>query len=634
MSGVSNNRSNIRNRSINGNNTTAVPKNSTTTIQADCNIYAVPQNQISNLSNYMYDEQTIMYINSGSQNYSTGVYYDPSQVNNSWNYSLGNTNNLMSGQVSLMDTYSNNLSGFQNLQTFGSKPDGTYSIDVTNGQQSTTNTNPLFYAIGASYTSTSVQYNTIPNYNQSNSSNYLMNAQYMFITQQDILIISITSTINGTESLYVENSGKPLISIKVTNKVYSKESLQNGGTSTSKIYEHNMTLKYSNSSTFDNTISCNNMNQAVPLIFAPGFISTYCYISVLYVPPVISGSDYYGQYLPSNGFVFENGYNSYDTSTFVTTTQKTGYGHFVLGFSYQYGDIYSTYLSSGIQQEVVTTNIWRSPISLYNSYKNYSVLDSNGLNVTLLFGKTYNGALFLVTNTGTPISSVTAFGYTSLSNFISIMQAFCREYNNTSSLVDYFSDPFTIAQLKMKGYDVSIVILQSVIDAVSKIKNPSSVDTLPNMNYLFLHQSNSVNVSIDPSLQNVINQNTGQTYFGITNSSLYGLGNNLYTSSKLDILSTYNDTLFGNTIYLGLQDIGGVLYYVNMILPEAGFRPNYNADNANIFNAYATPNTAYYAMNAAGYTRFVPGSIQTNVLNQPKYDISKLVMTVSNNPIF
>ena len=94
----------------------------------------------------MYDEQTIMYINTGSQNYSTGVYFDPSQVNNSWNYSLGNSNNLMSGQVSLMDTYGNKLSNFQNLQTFGVKPDGTYSIDVSNGQQSTTNTNPLFYA--------------------------------------------------------------------------------------------------------------------------------------------------------------------------------------------------------------------------------------------------------------------------------------------------------------------------------------------------------------------------------------------------------------------------------------------------------------------------------------------------------
>jgi hypothetical protein len=100
------------------------------------------------------------------------------------------------------------------------------------------------------------------------------------------------------------------------------------------------------------------------------------------------------------------------------------------------------------------------------------------------------------------------------------------------------------------------------------------------------------------------------------------------------MLSTFNNTLFGNTIYLGLQDIAGALYYVNMILPEAGFRPNYNADNANTINTYATLNTAYYVTNTGGYTRFVPGSIQTNVQNQPKYDISKLVLNVSNNPIF
>ena len=634
MSGVSTNRSNVRNRILNGINTTIVNKNTTTTIQADCNIYAVPQNQIVNITNYMYDEQTILYINSGSQNYSTGVYFDPSQVNNSWNYSLGNPNNLLAGQTSLMSTYDNNLQNFQNLQTFGVKADGTYSLDITNGQQSTTNTNPLFYAIGASYTSQSSQFNTVPNYNQSNTSNYLMNAQYMFVTQQDILIISLTTTINGTDSLYVGNSGKPLLFVKVTNKVYSKEALQNGSSSAAKIYEHSMGLKYTNSTTFDNSVSSNNMNQPIPLIFAPGFINTYCYVSVLYVPPVLDSLEYYGQYLPSNGFVFTNGANNYDTSTFVETTQKTRYGYFVLGFAYQFGDLYSTYLPSGIQQEVITTNIWRSPISLYNAYKNYSVLDSNGLNVTLLFGKTYNGALFLVTNTGTPISSVTAFGYTSLSNFISIMQAFCREYNNTSSLVDYFTDPFTITQLKLKGYDVSLVILQPVIDAINKIKNPSSVDTLPNMNYIFVHQPNSVNITIDPSLQTVINQTTGQNYFGLSNSLLYALGSNLYTSSKLDILSTFNNTLFGNTLYLGLQDINGSLYHVNIATPESGFRPNYNADDANCFNIYATPNTAYYVSNLVGSTRFVPGAIQTNLLNQPKYDISKLVMTVSNNPIF
>jgi hypothetical protein len=632
---VANNCLNMKIRKISGNTSTTTTKNTTTTVQADCNIYSVPQNQISNISNYMYDEQTILYINSGSQNYTTGVYFDPTQVNGSWNYSLNNSNNLLAGQNAMTSLYDSNLQSYQNLQSFGVKNEGSYTIDITNGQQTTTNSNPLFYAIGASYTSQSSQYNTIPNYNPINTSSYLETASYMFTSQQNILVVKIVIKINSTDSLCVDGgTGKPLLLITVTNTVSSKESMKNGSTTAPKVYEHSMSLKYSNTSTFDNKKTCFYMNSPIPLIFAPGFNSTYSYISCLYIPPVINNSEYYGQYLPSNGYTFVNGINSFDTTTLEQTTQKTNYGYFIIAMAYQYSDSYSTYLTSGIQEEVITTNIWHSPISLYNSYKNYSVLDSNGLNVTLLFGKTYNGALFLVTNTGTPISAITAFGYTTLSNFINIMQAFCREYDNTSSLVNYYTDPYTIANLKLKGYNVSVVGLTPIIDAVSSIKNPSSINTLPNMNYLFIHQSNSVNITIDSSQQTVINQNTGQSYFGIANSSLYSLGSNLYTSSKLDFLSTANNTLFGNTISLGLQDIAGVMYYVNLITPESSFRPNYTADDSNTLSIYATLNTAYYVSSGGGNTRYIPGSIYTNQPNQPKYDITKLTMTVSNNPIF
>jgi hypothetical protein len=643
-SGVSNMQGIRQIRQITG----IIPKiatNTTTTVQADCNISTVPDNHIINISNYMYDEQTILYINYGQQNYTPGVYYDPTTVTSGWNYSVNSTTSLAAGNVALMSIYKEDIQSFQNLNTFNGRPDGIYNLDILNRPQTTTDTNGLFYAIGGNYTSQGNQFNTVPNYSQSNTSNYLMCAQYIFVAQQSILIISINITIVDTNSLNVLNNtgSRPQLFMKVINKVMNKESIQNNGAG-AKIYEHSVPLSYSDSQTFDNTEPCFKMNQPIPIVFATGFNSVYAFISVLYVPPVQIIVDdkpsWVGEYLPgtpgtdTTGFLFVNGSNTYVPQKITKSSQRTTYGHFVIGFAYQDGDSKSTYLTGGVQQEVLTTNIWRSPISLYNSYKNYSIADTNGMSTTLLFGKTYNGALFLVTNSGTPISCITAFGYTSLSNFIIITQAFYRKYDNTSSLVDYFTDPNQIAILNSQGYSASIVVLHSIIDVGNKIQTPSTANSLPNMNYLITHLSNSANITIDPSQQTVINRDTGQNYFGRSNSVLYSLGSNTYTSSKIELFSTLNGTLFANSIYLGIQTINNSTYNISLILPESAFRPDYSSINANILNIYATINTPYYVTNSGGYTKFVPGAIQTNVPNQSKYDISKLTMTVSNNNIF
>lgn len=629
---VGSNNSNRKIRQLMGTSQSSPVVNTTTTTQADCNIFPAPQNQIQNISNYIYDEQTILYLNSGSQNYTTGTYFNNTQVDSSWNYSVNNSNNLLAGQTALMNLYGNNLQSYQNFNTFGGLPQASYNIDFTNGNSS----NGLFFAVGGSYTnSTSSGWNTVPSYSNTGTSSYLLVGNYMFQTQQDILTINVSIVINGTDALYTGNTGNPRLSAKVVNIVNSQSSLANGGTSGAKYYEQIVPLKYSSNTEFDNTVTTQYLHNSVPLVFAPNFIPVCADMSLLYIPPVNG----FGQYLPgvpgtvTNGYPFVSGQNNFDTSTFVQTSQPSDAGYFVIGMAYTYGNSYSPYLVSGIQEEVVTTNIWRSPISLYNSYKNYSVLDASGLQVTLLFGKTANGGLFLVTNTGTPISSITAYGFTPLTNFINIMQAFFAEYNNTSSLVNYFIDPFTIAQNKMKGYNVSLVQLQAVIDSLNKIKNPSSIETLPNINYFIVHQNNSSNISIDPSLQNVINQTTGQNYFGLTNTALYALGDNFYANSRLDILSTSNHTLFGNSIFIGTQTINNAVYYISMVLPESSFRPNYSSVSADTLNIYATHDTSYYVNNTSGSTRFVPGSIQTNTTNQPKYDISKLQLTVSNNII-
>ena len=644
---------NQRNRQINGSNSvisTVIKNNITTTAQADCNIYKMPENQIPNVSNYMYDEKTVLYINTSSQNYCIGQYFSPCDVNADWNYCLNNPKNLLAGQTAYSSTLGD-MSNIQNLLFVGGKPEGRYSLDITNAQQTTSTTdNPLFVAIGANYSnSTKIgQFDTVPNYNQSSPiSNYSIHSQYIFLSEQDLLIVTLNISVIGTDGLFVnnvQNPTTPQLMITVKNKVYSRESLKNGGSTGGVVYEHTVPLKYyQDGDIFNNSTSSYFMNQAVPLIFAPRFVSTYCYISVLYVPPVNINGNWVGQFLPgnpgtnNNGFVFDPDHtNHFDINTLTPTlNQTTRYGHFVTGFAY--GDInnkYSTYLVQGIQEEVLTVNIWRSPISLYNSYKNYSIMDTNGLSVTLLFSKSYNGALYLVTNTGTPISSVVSYGILPLNNFINTMQAFCRKYDNTSSLADYFIDPYTVKKLKLEGYDVIVVQLQSVLDSVNKIKNPSNIDTLPNMNYFLLHRPNSANITIDPTEQIVINQNTGQNYFGLTNSILFSLGDNMYATSKLSILSTFNNTLFGNSIYLGLQEINGLIYHVIFTLPESAFRPDYCSDSSIIFNTYASLDTPYYVTNSIGFTRFVPNAIRTTVQNQPSYAISKFVLTVSNNIIF
>ena len=644
---------NQRIRTMNGSNNNVqnvVRNNITTTSQADCNIYKMPENQIPNVTNYMYDEKTILQLNTTSQNYCVGQYFNPCDVvTPEWNYCINNPKNLLAGQTAYSSSLGDMSSNIQNLLFIGSKPEGRYSLDITNSSTNSPN-NGLFFSVGGHYTnSTSENWDTIPRYNKSSPvSNYLVNSQYIFLSEQDLLIVTVNISITGTELLYVNNLENlnnkiPLLSVIVKNKVYSRESLKNGGNTGGKTYELNSNLKYLQpGENFDNKTASYNTMQNIPLVFAPGFVNVNCYISVLYVPPYLDTTKgYVGQYLKgkpgtdSTGYIVTSDDITFDLNKLVPTpNQKTNFGHFVAGIAYDNNNNYSTYLVQGIQEEVLTTNIWRSPISLYNSYKNYSIVDTNGLSVTLLFSRSYNGGLYLVTNTGTPISSVVSYGILPLNNFINTMQAFCRKYDNTSSLGDYFIDAYTVKKLQTEGYDVILVQLQSVLDNVNTIKNPSNIDTLPNMNYFLLHRPNSGNISVDPNEQVVINQNTGQNYFGLGDSTLFSLGDNVYTNSKLSILSTFNNTLFGNSIYLGLQDFGGLVYHVIFTLPESAFRPDYCADSNIVFNAYATLNTAYYVTNSSGFTRFVPNAIRTNVQNQPSSVVSKCVLTVSNNVIF
>ena len=53
--------------------------------------------------------------------------------------------------------------------------------------------------------------------------------------------------------------------------------------------------------------------------------------------------------------------------TNLSDNNKTNFGHFVVGVSYS-SDYQKYSPNTNIQAEVLIKNIWRSPISIYNSY--------------------------------------------------------------------------------------------------------------------------------------------------------------------------------------------------------------------------------------------------------------------------
>jgi hypothetical protein len=275
----------------------------------------------------------------------------------------------------------------------------------------------------------------------------------------------------------------------------------------------------------------------------------------------------------------------------VETTQKTTYGYYLTAFTFptQNGK-YSSYLTNGIQSELLIKNIWRSPLGIFNSYKNYSVSQMTLLNVVLLFGTNQNGSLFLALNTGTPISSITNYGLTTLNNFINIVRAFIIEFDNNSQLADYFMDESTINGLKKKGYNVELVPLQALIDT-NTISNPKSVLENPNMYYFLLHSPNNINLIMDISEQNIIN-------------------------ADVKPLDNENKT-----------------YNVTIILPESSFKIT-NDETNSLINIYKDLSSCYYINSMPYSVRFDKLLTIDNGIVQKSMGIDKITLIASNNSIF
>ena len=657
----------------------------------DCNIF--PVTNTIDPSQTVYDGQTILMVNSTVNQTSNTVqaqYFDPvSGPPTGWNYDLTNTS-FLNADYCTSSLLSESVTEFSNLQPIGSaiNSTGKHNIDITNGSTKAGSAVPfpgLFFSLTAqpyfselgvvrgsvTVPGTPTVANVNPGYSPYNSSNFLFCSNYYIQQKNEIIIIELEFTISNTNSLAfggtTAGAGVPTLSVIVKNKIITKDMLASMSTSSSastmddytrvKLYTAGpIPLQYiQNIGAFNSNVSCNYNCNNIPLVIAPGYTKLYATVPVAYLPAVTGGN---GQYLnqigPSYpGFTIDGVppvpiFTTSGAGVVAVSSSQITFGHFVIGVAYSVD--YSTYQNwTSISAEVLIKNIWRSPVAIYNSYSQYSVNDMATKQVVLLFGRNYGGGTFLVSNTGTPISSVNSYAVTSLRNFISIMRAVINLFDGSVSLVDYFINPSTIQQVNSMGaYNINVLILQPLMEGA--IKNPSTISMCPGMWYLWLNSKNAFNIAIDPTEQQVFGQQVGFNYLGLQNSTLCSAGNCRYMTSNLQVLTDSEGDLFGNSLSLGLNIVGSTSYYILVILPEAQFFPVVVATAPNILTMYSTPNTLFYMMQTPNSgSQFSPTSsnqvLTSNTKTtsntslassstQPVFNVQKIVLKVSNTRLF
>jgi hypothetical protein len=685
---------------------------SSSTTQADCNIY--PVGSTITPHDVIYHDQTILMVNSTinqNSNTVTAQYFDPVCGStpggfSTWNFDYS-ANSYLSGTMAtsaLLPSSMNDdsLSLFSNMQPTGSlNGSGKHNLDITNNDSCATATQDqpvkypgLFFSLtsqpyytykggvygGVCNTGAVTTTNVAPGFTGNyNSYNFLFTSNYYVQQKNEIILVELLFTVSNSDSTVYNapsTQGTPTLSVIIRNKILTQNALASLSTDSSdltkvKVYTAGpIPLQYmlSGSSWNSNNFFYSIQNN-VPLVIAPGYTKLYATLPVAYVPSAgggngwsmnqncynISGSPAVPIFNITNGSSTPNGYvagtppsATYFTYQSVSGNTQINYGHFVIGTAYSYD--YNNYQScTTITAEVLIRNIWKSPIAVYNNYQNFSVNDMATKQVVLLFGKNLTGGTFLVLNTGTPLSAITSYAVTSLRNFISIMRAIINLFDGSTSIVDYFINPTTIAQVNQSGsYNVNVLVLQPLLDGA--ITNPQSINNCPGMWYLMLNSKNSFNFAIDPSEQSVFGQQIGFNYLGIQNSILCSTGNCVYMQSYLNMLADeLQGDLFGNSLSLGLNVIGSQSYYIVIILPEAQFSPIVNTAFQNTLTVYSTPNTMFYIMITANTgSQFAPSSgnyvaisnksttsstTSTNAL-QPTYSIQKVLLSVSNNPLF
>jgi hypothetical protein len=653
----------------------------TSTPNADISIF--PVNKFIKPVNVTYDGQTILFVNSANSNQSTtqGQYFDSttSTPPGGWSYNF-QSYNMFNGSVSYSSLISTQTSLYQNL-TNSSGQNIFYSLDFTNNNNPVSTPKPynaLFFSLTANpYTNyfpvgtpnLPTITNINPNYNGV-SDNYIFVSNYYIPQLNEILVCEVVFSIANSGSANVNSSASaytnPSISCIVTNRVITQEQFNDLNETTinnPKIKKYTagpMPISFvPNGEKFDPKVFSYSSTSNIPLVIANGFTKVYMSITCMYVPPFLSDSTYYGQfvegqdgqsstsgayYIDANGSIVVNSANL--SRLTETVSNQTNYGHFCLGVAYstEYPK-YSSNLSSGIQAEVLIKNIWRSPVSLYNTYSSYSVTDMATKQFVILFGKSANGGTFLVTNTGTPFSSIDNYAVTSLKNFMSIMRAIMNEYNGSNSIVDYFINASLIQKLNNTGlYSIQPLVLQP-LNTEGSITNTELVTQCPGMNFFFLNSKNSGNLIIDPNEQNVFSSNiifsstTSSFYLGIPNSVLSCTGNIKYGNTQVNSLVTNNRTCFGNSLFLGQQIVNNISYYVLILLPESLFNLNRNIAVTNL-SLYSTLTSEFYLSTSSAntYNQFTSASNSVTVNNvstntSSTIGIAKIILSVSNTTL-
>jgi hypothetical protein len=674
---------------VNGNTKNQIVS-SPTTITTDVDI--VPVNQSIDPSNYIYDGQTILMINSTinqNSNLVKAQYFDP--VNGSserygssgfsdWSFNL-TPKSYLNGVMSASSLLGDTTTLYNNLQPLNNAL-GTYTLDVTDGGLTTAGSSD---GVGTSYetcffsltsypyvtergyfTDSSVKQpygeptytNVNPNYSTNNSDNFIFTSNYYTQQKNEILIVQLVFTVSNTNSLNVltsSSSSTPSVSVIVYNKVISQDnmaSIANNNPSKTKIYTAGpIPLQYMQAGSAFNPSNGNySINNNVPIIIADGYQKLYATLPLIYVPPVKGSSGtYYGQYLNcgtskdsttlenNGGYYISNNLPTVPISgtqlnvTSLTDDSQIVFGHFVVGIAYS-TDFASYNPGSTIYSEILIKNIWRSPITIYSSYNAFSVNDMATKLVVVLFGKTLNGGTFLVTNTGTPLSLINNYGVTSLRNFMTIMNAVTTTFDGSTSLVDYFINVNVIDKINSLGFNIQPLTLQPLLDGA--ITNPPTVLACPNMYYLLLNSVNSVNMTVDPTKQIVFGQSISQPYFGLDNSILCSTGVASYYNSTLNMLSTNNKKyLFANSLYLGVTTINNQSFYTLLILPEALFNGVPTNLSPNVLSVYSTVNSLFYLVaNNNSSTQFSPDqysiSTSTTVTSKPTVTPNYLISKI------
>jgi hypothetical protein len=679
----------------------ATNQNANTT-QPDCNIY--PVGNTINPVDTIYHEQTVLMVNSTvnqNANTVTAGYFDPVSGKmcnwNNWNFDLSSCSYL-NGTMSTSSMLGDDISLFSNLQPIVNAT-GKHNIDITNGTTVANIQNPyvstsssipagLFFSLtqqpyfsssGSVYgngagTTVPTAANINPGYSNYNSDNYLFTSNYYIQQKNEILIIELLFTVSNTDATAYSagtTKGVPNLSVIVKNKVLTQNalaSLSSDSSDLSKVKTYTAgpipLVFMTPGTTFNSQYSYSSILNNVPVVIAPGYTKLYATFPVAYVPAVSGGMS--GYYINQSGYVFNGDPNSsipyvpiFNLSTAatnppyvagLTSLSATGItnGHFVVGVAFSTTvNTYTNY--SSITAEVLIRNIWKSPIAIYNTYNQFSVNDMATKQVVLLFGRNVTGGTFLVLNTGTPLSVISSYAVTSLRNFVSIMRAIINLFDGSVSIVDYFINPSTVAQVNQMGsYNINVLILQPLMDGA--IHNPPTVATCPGMWYLMLNSKNSFNMAVDPSEQMVFGQQIGYNYFSLPNSVLCATGNCMYMMNGLNTLSDDQGDLFGNSLSLGLNVINSNSYYILIILPEAQFTPTINTAMMNSLTVYSTPNSLFYVMvtpnsgsqfspasssTVTASTKSTTSSTSTSALTyQPTYSIQKVILSVSNNKLF